>query len=98
MRNATDDENKVTWRTSRSVKMLPVLPPPRTPVAVVNQVALTVDIMKKQLVESLATQSGMNVEWTKKCLTECNWEIQQAVFSFNELNNTGKIPGEAFIK
>jgi hypothetical protein len=97
VRYATDDKNKVAWRTSRSAGMLPALPP-HTPVAVIKQVVLTDDITKKQMVESLAVQSGMNVQWIKKCLIEYNWDFQQAMFSFNELNKAGKFPGEAFVQ
>jgi hypothetical protein len=92
------DENKVTWRTSALTEMLPALPPRHAPVAVLNQVVVTDDIMKQQMVEGVVTQSGMNMQWAKKCLIECNSDIEQAMFVFNELNKTDKIPGEAFIK
>jgi hypothetical protein len=57
-------------RTSTPAAILPpaVLPTPVS-VEVSPQVACIDDAMKQQMVEGLAAQSGMNVHWAKKCLT-----------------------------
>jgi hypothetical protein len=97
--NATDDQIKVTPRTLTPAIMLPpTLSPARVLAAVSPQVAFIDGIMKQQMVEGLAAQSGMNMHWAKKCLDESNWDIQQAIYTFSEPSKTGTIPAEAFIK
>ncbi|XP_058063024.1 nuclear RNA export factor 1 [Anopheles bellator] len=56
------------------------------------------DNTKLQMVQALATQSAMNLEWSRRCLEETNWDYQRAEFAFNELHKQNRIPPEAFIK
>jgi hypothetical protein len=85
MTNATDDQRKVALTTSTPVAMLPALPPPPTPVSVevCPQLTITDGDMKQQMVEGLATESGMNMQWAKKCLSERNWDTQPYMPSTN---------------
>ncbi|XP_004531112.1 nuclear RNA export factor 1 [Ceratitis capitata] len=53
---------------------------------------------KIQMVQALCAQSNMNIEWSKKCLEETNWDYNHAAFVFDKLHKENKIPPEAFIK
>lgn len=54
-------------RTLPPAVMSPPTPAPTpVPVAVSPQAAFTDDIMKQQMVEGFAVQSGMNVRWARK--------------------------------
>lgn len=56
------------------------------------------DNTKLQMVQAMATQSNMNLEWSRKCLEETNWDFERAAFAFAELNKQNRIPPEAFVK
>ncbi|XP_054731276.1 nuclear RNA export factor 1 [Anastrepha obliqua] len=53
---------------------------------------------KIQMVQTLSAQSNMNIEWSKKCLEETNWDYNHAAFVFDKLHKENKIPPEAFVK
>lgn len=53
---------------------------------------------KLQMVQTMAASSNMNLEWSRKCLEETNWDFQRAGFVFAELHKHNKIPPEAFVK
>lgn len=77
---------------------------PSTPVvAVPGAVGVTSPVVvddntKLQMVQAMAANSNMNLEWSRKCLEETNWDYQRAGFIFAELHKQGKIPPEAFVK
>lgn len=56
------------------------------------------DNTKLQMVQTLAVTTGMNLEWSRRCLQETNWDYQRAEFSFRELQKLNQVPQEAFIK
>ncbi|EEB13089.1 Nuclear RNA export factor, putative [Pediculus humanus corporis] len=56
------------------------------------------DTVRLQMVETLATKTGMNVAWSKKCLDETNWDFDRAIWTFTQLQSKGSIPPEAFVK
>ncbi|KAL1402586.1 hypothetical protein pipiens_019705, partial [Culex pipiens pipiens] len=56
------------------------------------------DNTKLQMVQAMATQSNMNLEWSRKCLEETNWDYERAAFAFSELHKQNRIPPEAFVK
>lgn len=68
------------------------------PVAVAQVPGIIDDNTKMQMVQAMATSSNMNMEWSRKCLEETNWDFQRAGFVFAELHKQGKIPPEAFVK
>lgn len=68
------------------------------PVAVAQAPGIIDDTTKMQMVQAMATSSNMNMEWSRKCLEETNWDFQRAGFVFAELHKQGKIPPEAFVK
>ncbi|GAB0094938.1 Nuclear RNA export factor 1 [Sergentomyia squamirostris] len=56
------------------------------------------DVTKMQMVQTMAQKSTMNLDWSRKCLEETNWDFEKAAFVFSELHKQNKIPPEAFIK
>lgn len=56
------------------------------------------DETKKMMLTMLGQQTGMNEHWSINCLQETGWDLQRALFIFNQLRSEGKIPPEAFIK
>jgi len=57
----------VVLSTSTPAVMSPPTPAPTpVPTTVPPQAALSDDTVKRQMVESLAAQSGMNMSWSKK--------------------------------
>lgn len=58
----------------------------------------TSDNTKIQMVQAMSQQSNMNLEWSRKCLEETNWDFQRAGYVFTELHKQNKIPAEAFNK
>lgn len=56
------------------------------------------DNTKLQMVQAMAAQSNMNLEWSRKCLEETNWDYERAAFAFSELHKQNRIPPEAFVK
>ncbi|XP_068628655.1 nuclear RNA export factor 1 [Battus philenor] len=53
---------------------------------------------QKMLLSALSQQTGMNEHWSMNCLQETGWDLQRALFIFNQLQTEGKIPQEAFVK
>uniref|UniRef100_A0A182JAF5 NTF2 domain-containing protein n=1 Tax=Anopheles atroparvus TaxID=41427 RepID=A0A182JAF5_ANOAO len=56
------------------------------------------DNTKLQMVQALAAQSNMNLDWSRRCLEETNWDYRRAEHAFSELQKQNRIPPEAFIK
>lgn len=98
--NATEAQAKLAFKTPT---VTPAMPPPGAPAAVPAIGApapapVPDDATKQQMVQTMAQQSGMNLEFSAKCLEETNWDFQRAVFIFTELHKQGTIPAEAFVK
>ncbi|CAH1116234.1 unnamed protein product [Phaedon cochleariae] len=56
------------------------------------------DATKHEMVKQMAAQSGMNLEWSLKCLEETQWDYQRASLVFQNLNAQGIVPPQAFVK
>lgn len=56
------------------------------------------DNTKLQMVQAMAAHSNMNLEWSRKCLEETNWDFERAGYAFSELHKQNRIPPEAFVK
>uniref|UniRef100_A0A1L8DH92 Putative mrna export factor tap/mex67 n=1 Tax=Nyssomyia neivai TaxID=330878 RepID=A0A1L8DH92_9DIPT len=56
------------------------------------------DVTKMQMVQALAQKTNMNMDWSRKCLEEVNWDFEKAGAVFLELHKRNQIPAEAFIK
>nr|XP_008271331.2 nuclear RNA export factor 2 isoform X1 [Oryctolagus cuniculus] len=51
---------------------------------------------KMEMVKAFSTQSGMNLEWSQKCLEDNEWNYATAAQIFTMLQRQGRIPEEAF--
>ncbi|XP_059484888.1 nuclear RNA export factor 1-like [Neocloeon triangulifer] len=85
--NATSDQAKKSFQT-------PVAPPVAGP----SPVSVAAAPNQLELIQSLSVQTGMNAEWSRKCLEETVWDLQRSLAAFTKLNQDGKIPPEAFVK
>ncbi|XP_055390592.1 nuclear RNA export factor 1 [Condylostylus longicornis] len=56
------------------------------------------DAAKIDMVREMSERSGMNLEWSKKCLEDTNWDFNYAAFVFDKLQKESKIPPQAFVK
>ncbi|XP_027488813.1 nuclear RNA export factor 1-like [Corapipo altera] len=53
---------------------------------------------QQEMLAAFAMQSGMNLEWSQKCLQDNDWDYGQAGQVFTQLKLEGKIPEVAFLK
>ncbi|XP_025831545.1 nuclear RNA export factor 1 isoform X3 [Agrilus planipennis] len=51
---------------------------------------------KKEMIEAVKTFTTMNMEWSKKCLEECHYNLPKALSLFVDLYKVDNIPEEAF--
>ncbi|KAJ1955295.1 nuclear mRNA export, poly(A)+RNA binding protein [Dipsacomyces acuminosporus] len=49
---------------------------------------------QQAMAQALQAQTGMNSEWTVKCLADCGWNFQQAAETFERVRST--LPPQAF--
>ncbi|RVE49409.1 hypothetical protein evm_005921 [Chilo suppressalis] len=87
--NTTKEQEEKAFATG-AVEAVPPAPAP-TP-------APLADNSQKMMLGLLGQQTGMNDHWSMNCLQETGWDLQRALFIFNQLNSEGKIPPEAFVK
>ncbi|XP_063294955.1 nuclear RNA export factor 1 [Pelobates fuscus] len=52
----------------------------------------------QDMIQAFVLFSGMNAEWSHKCLQDNGWDFEQAAQIFLKLKAEGKIPEVAFIK
>ncbi|XP_046463247.1 uncharacterized protein LOC124209338 isoform X2 [Daphnia pulex] len=63
-----------------------------------NESTIVNQVVHQQMVASFAEQSGMDSNWSFKCLEDCGWDYYRAAYVFTELKGTFKIPLAAFIE
>ncbi|CAH1792138.1 unnamed protein product [Owenia fusiformis] len=51
-----------------------------------------------QMIQQFSQQSGMNQDWSMKCLAQNDWDFEKSAQVFTDLRNKGSIPPEAFVK
>ncbi|XP_075394550.1 nuclear RNA export factor 5-like [Tenrec ecaudatus] len=56
----------------------------------------TVPQNQQEMVQAFSIESGMNLQWSWKCLDDNNWDYTKAKQIFWALKTEGKIPEEAF--
>ncbi|CAF0843293.1 unnamed protein product [Rotaria sordida] len=54
--------------------------------------------MQTQMIQKFSQQSGMNIEYSKLCLAENDWNYEKAAQKFQECQKMNLIPPEAFTK
>ncbi|XP_078516628.1 nuclear RNA export factor 1 [Lissotriton helveticus] len=52
----------------------------------------------QEMIQAFSLQSGMNLEWSQKCLIDNDWDFARAAQIFTHLKLEGKIPDVAFLK
>uniref|UniRef100_A0A8C6L206 Nuclear RNA export factor 3 n=1 Tax=Nothobranchius furzeri TaxID=105023 RepID=A0A8C6L206_NOTFU len=58
----------------------------------------TLTAPQQEMLTSFSQKSGMNLEWSQKCLLDNEWDFNRAAQIFTQLKADGKIPDVAFIK
>ncbi|XP_051513503.1 nuclear RNA export factor 1-like [Myxocyprinus asiaticus] len=58
----------------------------------------TLNAAQQEMLSAFASNSQMNLEWSKKCLQDNGWDFNRAAQVFMVLKVQGKIPQAAFIK
>ncbi|XP_046876754.1 nuclear RNA export factor 1 [Hypomesus transpacificus] len=53
---------------------------------------------QQEMLTAFSLKSGMNLEWSQKCLQDNKWDFNLAAQVFTDLKAHGKIPDVAFIK
>lgn len=93
--NATRIQEEKAFKTPAAPAVVAPVPPVA---AVPPVVGGPDDNTKLQMVQAMAAHSNMNLEWSRKCLEETNWDFERAGFAFTELHKQNRIPPEAFVK
>ncbi|KAM3877403.1 nuclear RNA export factor 1-like [Diretmus argenteus] len=58
----------------------------------------TLTAPQQDMLAAFSQKSGMNLEWSQKCLQDNEWDFNRAAQIFTQLKTDGKIPDVAFIK
>lgn len=58
----------------------------------------TLTAPQQEMLTAFSQKSGMNLEWSQKCLQDNEWDFNRAAQIFTQLRSEGKIPDVAFIK
>ncbi|XP_061691155.1 nuclear RNA export factor 1 isoform X2 [Syngnathoides biaculeatus] len=58
----------------------------------------TLTAPQQEMLSAFSQKSGMNLEWSQKCLQDNDWDFNKAAQIFTQLQTEGKIPDVAFIK
>ncbi|XP_066552896.1 nuclear RNA export factor 1-like isoform X2 [Amia ocellicauda] len=58
--------------------------------------APTPTAVQQEMLFVFSQQSGMNLEWSQKCLQDNDWDFNRAAQMFSQLKAQGKIPDVAF--
>ncbi|KAJ3581218.1 hypothetical protein NHX12_016900, partial [Muraenolepis orangiensis] len=58
----------------------------------------TLTAPQQDMLSAFSLKSGMNFEWSQKCLQDNEWDFNRAAQVFTQLKTDGKIPDVAFIK
>ncbi|XP_061786326.1 nuclear RNA export factor 1 isoform X1 [Nerophis lumbriciformis] len=58
----------------------------------------TLTAPQQEMLTAFSQKSGMNFEWSQKCLQDNEWDFNKAAQIFTQLQTEGKIPEVAFIK
>ncbi|XP_070622273.1 nuclear RNA export factor 1 isoform X1 [Erythrolamprus reginae] len=57
----------------------------------------TLTVEHQEMLQNFSLQSGMNMEWSQKCLMDNDWNYAKAAHAYTQLKAEHKIPEVAFI-
>ncbi|XP_060614230.2 nuclear RNA export factor 1 [Anolis sagrei] len=57
----------------------------------------TLTAEQQEMLQNFSLQSGMNLEWSQKCLLDNDWDYTKAAHAYTQLKAEQKIPEVAFI-
>ncbi|KAI5622300.1 nuclear RNA export factor 1 [Silurus asotus] len=89
-----NDEMFVRNATTEEIRRAFVAPAPTPSSSPVPTLSST----QQEMLAAFSLQSGMNLEWSQKCLQDNDWNFEKAGQIFTDLKAHGKIPDVAFIK
>ncbi|XP_054849045.1 nuclear RNA export factor 1 [Eublepharis macularius] len=81
---------KATNEEIRKAFVMPAPTPSSSPVP-------TLSAEQQEMLQNFSLQSGMNLEWSQKCLLDNDWDYAHAAHVFTQLKAEGKIPEVAFL-
>ncbi|XP_015272332.1 PREDICTED: nuclear RNA export factor 1 [Gekko japonicus] len=81
---------KATNEEIRKAFVMPAPTPSSSPVP-------TLSAEQQEMLQNFSLQSGMNLEWSQKCLSDNDWDYAHAARVFTQLKAEGKIPEVAFL-
>ncbi|XP_029021448.1 nuclear RNA export factor 1 isoform X1 [Betta splendens] len=58
----------------------------------------TLTSQQQEMLTAFSQKSGMNLEWSQKCLQDNEWDFNRAAQIFTQLKSEGQIPDVAFLK
>ncbi|KAI5646217.1 tap, RNA-binding domain-containing protein [Phthorimaea operculella] len=96
--NTTSEQEDKAFSSGETPVPAPTPAPVVNAPAVIPAPGVVAEEQQQQLVALLSAQTGMNNHWSVNCLQETQWDLQRALFIFNQLHSEGKIPPDAFIK
>ncbi|XP_051155759.1 nuclear RNA export factor 1-like isoform X2 [Leptopilina boulardi] len=94
--NATQLQQKLAMKQTRSTEVTMSYQEPVTNCQ--NKMGLLSEDVKEKMVKDLSQETNMNIVWSHKCLTEVEWNYEQAISAFQQFFTQGIIPAEAFNK
>ncbi|XP_069501258.1 nuclear RNA export factor 1 [Ambystoma mexicanum] len=89
-----NDQLHVRQATTEEIRKAFVTPAP-TPS---SSPVLTLPSTHQEMLQAFSLQSGMNLEWSQKCLIDNDWDFARSAQIFTQLKLEGKIPDVAFLK
>ncbi|CAH0564866.1 unnamed protein product [Brassicogethes aeneus] len=95
--HVTNANVEQTRRAFKTPTPAPVAPPTHQSPMVNPVNAVIPDDLKQRMVAQTCQETGMNPEWSIKCLEETQWNQMRAVEAFRNSHAQGLVPPDAFI-
>ncbi|KAM3824967.1 nuclear RNA export factor 1 [Vipera latastei] len=73
------------------------VPTPSTELMTSSSPGPTLTAEQQEMLQNFSLQSGMNLEWSQKCLLDNDWNYAKAAHAYTHLKAEQKIPEVAFI-
>ncbi|KAI4877033.1 hypothetical protein NFI96_031991, partial [Prochilodus magdalenae] len=89
-----NDELFIRNATTKEIRQAFIAPAPTPSSSPVP----TLSAIQQEMLSAFSQKSGMNLEWSQKCLQDNDWDFNRAAQIFTDLKVQGKIPDVAFVK